>query len=101
MRQAMFWLLAVFVAGAGLYQLKYRVQTQEAKLTALNRTLFAQQEALHVLAAEWTYLNRPDRLADLNRRYIKLKPVTAPQMARLDEVPRREATQARLTGETQ
>ncbi len=101
MRQAVFWLLAVFVAGAGLYQLKYRVQTQEAKLTALNRTLFAEQEALHVLAAEWTYLNRPERLAELNRRYIKLKPVTAPQMAGLDEVPLPEATQARLTGETQ
>lgn len=80
MRQGIFWLVVVLIAGAAMFNLKFRVQTLEAELAQLNRALLADQEAMHVLAAEWSYLNRPERLARLNRRYLRLRPVAAHQL---------------------
>ncbi|MDJ0948241.1 MAG: hypothetical protein QNJ94_04905 [Alphaproteobacteria bacterium] len=94
MRRPVIWLLLVFIAGTGLYYLKYRVQMMEARLAAIHRTLLAEQEALHVLAAEWTYLNRPERLAKLNRQYTKLQPIRARQMVGFEDIPTRPALSA-------
>ena len=74
-----------------LFQVKFEVQALEKQLKGLNAQIYANQQAVHVLKAEWSYLNDPDRLAELNERYLALMPVDAKQLARLQDLPARVA----------
>lgn len=87
MRKVVLWLALILAAGSGLLYLKFRVHRMEAELADINRQLLAAHEARHVLATEWTYLTRPERLARLNRRYLNLQPVMAGQLVDLNEIP--------------
>ncbi len=71
-------LLAIF-AGVSMFVVKHQVRSLEGDLRHLERAIVAEQEAIHVLAAEWSYLNRPARLDELGRRLIGLAPATAAQ----------------------
>ena len=82
--------LAVALAiGAGLFQLKHEVQLLEERLADLNRSILSDQEAVHVLEAEWTYLNRPWRLEALAKRHLELAPLAAAQVVTFDQLPSR------------
>jgi hypothetical protein len=82
--------LAVALAiGAGLFQLKHEVQLLEERLAEVNRSILADQEAVHVLEAEWTYLNRPWRLEALAKRHLELAPLAAAQVVTFDQLPSR------------
>ncbi len=70
----------ILAAGAGLFFLKYSVQQQEEKLTAMRAQYLEDQKALRVLKAEWTYLNSPGYLQILARRYLTLQPMTSAQV---------------------
>ena len=74
------WIVLVGAMASGLFQLKYAVQEREDELTRLNRELIASEQAVHVLLAEWSYLNRPDRLAGLAARHLDLAPMTPEQV---------------------
>ena len=74
------WIVLVGVMASGLFQLKYAVQEREDELSRLNRELIASEQAVHVLLAEWSYLNRPDRLAGLAARHLELSPMTPGQV---------------------
>ena len=74
------WIVLVGVMASGLFQLKYAVQEREDELSRLNRELIASEQAVHVLLAEWSYLNRPDRLAGLTARHLELSPMTPGQV---------------------
>lgn len=80
-------LLLVIAAAAGLFQLKHEVQQLEAELVALDRVLVEEYEALRVLQAEWSYLNRPERLTRLAAAHLELVPITASQIGRVHELP--------------
>ena len=69
---AMWILLAVF-AGAGLFLVKHQVSALEGRLTHLDRAILQNQRAVHVLKAEWSFLNQPARLEDLGRRLLGLQ----------------------------
>lgn len=86
------WLVLPIAAGIGLFHLKYAVQAQEERLAALRQQIRQDQETMHVLRAEWSYLNEPSRLADLVRRHLDLAPVLAAQLAALDDLPARLPT---------
>lgn len=90
-RASLIWLVVILLATGALFHLKFRVQTLETEFSALNRKLLASQEAVHVLAAEWSYLDRPARLARLTRKYLKLRPVTPRQIVDWNEIPSRTA----------
>jgi hypothetical protein len=72
-----------------LFQVKFEVQALEKQLKALNAQIYNNQQAIHVLTAEWSHLNEPARLTELNDRYLKLIPVDAKQLARLEDLPPR------------
>lgn len=83
------WIGLALCLGAGLFQVKHEVQVLEEELAHLNRAILADQEAIHVLRAEWAYLNRPERLEALSRRYLEIAPLAAAQLITIDSLPLR------------
>lgn len=86
---AFIWLAVLTLIGVGLYQVELGVLAKEAELRQINHRINADRDAMHVLGAEWSYLNDPTRLADLARRYTDLIPTTTTQIATFDQLPPR------------
>jgi hypothetical protein len=93
------WMIAVAFAASGLYMVKYRVQFLHERVEHAERSLREQKEAIHVLDAEWTYLNRPERLRRLSEKYLSLQPADPKQIAELDDIPLRGAAPQPASGE--
>jgi hypothetical protein len=74
-----FWIAVAFAAGVGNYAVKQMVQGLDDNLTNVRKKIVAEQKQIHDLTAEWTYLNQPELLADLNRRYLGLVPIAPKQ----------------------
>lgn len=75
-----------------LFQLKYEVRGLEENLRDLDGQLAADDEAVQVLKAEWSFLNRPDRLQALAETHLDLEPVAALQVGALYRIPVRGDT---------
>lgn len=88
-RGTVVWLSLAIAAGVGLFHVSYRVQSLEDELVQVNRDILRQRETIHVLRAEWSYLNEPSRLAELTRRHLTLAPLSANQMMRIEDLPLR------------
>jgi hypothetical protein len=87
---SLLWLALVAVTGFATFKVKYAVQDIEEELNKARRQTIAEQQEIHVLRAEWTALTQPERLADLNRRFLSLAAVTPKQLQRkIDEIPLR------------
>jgi len=69
-----FWIGLALTLGYGLYHLKHEVKALEDELFRLNRQILAEQQAIHVLRAEWSYINQPQRLQSLSQRHLDLQP---------------------------
>ena len=67
------------------------MQSLEGDLGQINRQILRDQEAIHVLGAEWSLLNEPARIADMSRRHLELTPFTAAQLANFADLPDRIA----------
>jgi hypothetical protein len=83
----MFWIALAGCVGFGLYHLKNEVQAQEDQLFRVNRTILAEQETIHVLRAEWSYLNQPARLQALASRHLELQPTKPAQLGTIATLP--------------
>jgi hypothetical protein len=88
-RITLFWIFLAALVGFGLFHVKYKVQALEEELAHLNARIVHEQEQLHVLRAEWAYLNRPERLEELNGRFLGLGPISPTQIGKLDDLPLR------------
>jgi len=84
-------LAVVVAAGVGLYQLKYNTERVQEEVRALKGQITADEAAIKVLRAEWTYVARPERLEALGNRYLALRPTQAGQIiGSIEEVPLRD-----------
>lgn len=88
-RTTFLWLLLAALAGYGLFQVKYQVVSLEEELARLNTATLREQNQIHVLEAEWSYLNQPQRLEELNERFVHLKPINPVQFASIASIPMR------------
>jgi len=86
-RSTLVWMMLAVFAGIGLFILKYDVSEMEDRLAALQRETRGHLEAIHVLKAEWSYLNQPARLDDLGQRLLSLEPVDADQSVAIGDIP--------------
>ena len=68
--------------GLALFVVKYQVQDLEDTLTEINREIASNQQAVHVLKAEWSHLNEPNRLRMLAARHLDLGPLESAQFTR-------------------
>lgn len=87
------WTVILALLGVGLFQVKYNVQSKERELRDVRRQIEANLTSIHVLEAEWSYLNDPLRLADLARRHTDLLPTTPNQIGDIASLPPRPVEQ--------
>lgn len=87
------WTVILALLGVGLFQVKYNVQAKERELREVRRQIEANLSSIHVLEAEWSYLNDPLRLADLARRHTDLLPTTPGQIGDIASLPPRRPDQ--------
>lgn len=81
------WMFLLVAAALGLYGVKYKVQDVKDEVAALSQKLREEKEALHVLQAEWAYLNRPARLQALAGKHAGLIPLQSGQVAEVNMLP--------------
>lgn len=88
-RATVFWSVLAALVGFGLFHVKYQVQTLEDRLAKVNRAIVREQEQIHVLRAEWSYLDRPERIEQLAKKYLDLAPPKAAQIGSIAQIPMR------------
>lgn len=94
-RSTILTLLVAIGLGFGLFRLTYEVQTLEGELSHVNRAVAAEREAIHVLRAEWSYLNEPTRLEALTKKHLSLRATQDGRIRTVAEIPSRpDATAA-------
>ena len=82
-----FWGGLVLASGFATFNVKYAVQGIDDELARVRRQTATEQQEIRSLTAEWAYLNQPERLAELNRSFLQLTPLTAKQLqGRVEEI---------------
>ncbi len=71
----------------GSFILKNRVHELENELTRINSTIQSDVKAIHVLKAEWSHLNSPQRLRQLAQEHISLNKARPEQIINLSALP--------------
>lgn len=95
MRGATILLIAIAgVLSVALFSVKYQVADLEGQLNEINRGIARDHQAIHVLRAEWSYLNDPKRLRELAQKFLKLEPVKGTQLETFATLPPPEPTTA-------
>ena len=85
---AKFALIFMFALMAtGMFIIKNEVIALENDLEKINAQIREDQNALHVLKAEWTYLNDPSRIRHLSENHIHMKPLRGEQIISFSSIP--------------
>ena len=79
-----------------IYQSKYEARALDERIIVLNKEIETERDALAVLRAEWSLLNRPERIERLAQKYLKLAPAHPQQLVILDEVNARDLERRRV-----
>jgi cell division protein FtsL len=75
------------IAAFGLYIVKYAVQDVQRDVTTLQTEVKDERESLHLLNAEWAYLNRPERLHALADKHLDLQPLDSRKIQDVGVLP--------------
>ncbi len=78
-----------------IYQVKYEARALDEDIASLNKEIDSERDSLAVLRAEWSLLNRPERIERLAEKYLKLVPIQPRQLVTLDSVTDRDFVRAR------
>lgn len=73
-----------------IYQAKYEARELDERIAVLHKEIDEERDALAVARAEWSLLNRPERIERLAQKYLKLSPAQPKQLVILDEVSERD-----------
>ena len=73
-----------------IYQVKYEARALDERIVVLHKEFEEERDALAVARAEWSLLNRPERIERLAKKYLKLAPANPQQLVVLDEVTERD-----------
>ena len=81
------WVMVIVVSTFLLYRVKYEVRGIKAQIAKTSQELEEQRQVLHVNAAEWAYLNRPERLQALAEKYLSSSAITVDQVSEIEGIP--------------
>jgi cell division protein FtsL len=76
--------LALVVLAYVIYQVKYDTRAFDVDIAALSKDIEAERDSVAVLRAEWSLLNRPERIERLAEKYLDLAPPKPRQMLALE-----------------
>ena len=82
-------LAALVLAAADVYKIKYESTLQAERVAKLRAEVRREQDSIANLRAEWSKLDRPDRIQELAQRHLTLKPAEARNFDPLDRLPDR------------
>ena len=85
------WLGVTAAVAFGVFLVAYEVRQLEEKRDQIYRDIADAERTVHVLRAEWSYLNNPHRLDALAQRHLDLGPLQGPQMIAIEDLPSRNA----------
>jgi hypothetical protein len=85
-RPTLFFVVITAGVGLGLFQLKYQVMNLEKEHHRIRKTIRETNESIHVLKAEWAFLNDPKRLQELCERHLEISPIRGSQLVSLQNV---------------
>jgi cell division protein FtsL len=78
------------------YQVKYEARALDEEIVSLGKQVDQERDALAVLRAEWSLLNRPERIERLAQKYLKLAPTQPRQLVTVDTVSDRDFDRSRF-----
>jgi len=82
--------VAVLVlAAADVYKIKFESTLQAQQVAKMRGDIRRERDAIAALRAEWTRLDNPQRIEQLARRHLPLKPIEVHQFDKLDQLPAR------------
>jgi cell division protein FtsL len=79
-----------------IYQVKYEARALDEEIVSLGKQVDQERDALAVLRAEWSLLNRPERIERLAQKYLKLAPTQPRQLVTVDTVSDRDFDRSRF-----
>jgi cell division protein FtsL len=82
-------LAGLVLAAADVYKIKYESTLEAERVAKLRAELRREQDLIALLRAEWSKLDRPDRMQELAKRHLALKPLDTRQYDALDRLPER------------
>ena len=88
--------LSLVALACVIYQVKYEARALDAEIAALAKRIDEERDAIAVLRAEWSLLNRPERIQRLAQKHLKLAPAKPGQLVTLDTVTNRDFDRTRL-----
>ena len=84
-----FFLLVALLSGISLFVLKYQVKAEERHLHQIHREILQNNREIHMLEAEWAYLNSPSRLKELVKTQTDWEMIEPEQLVTLTDIPMR------------
>ncbi len=74
------WLTLTFFAAFMVFVMKNCVEDLEKELGQINNRINEDVKSIHILKAEWSHLNNPERLRNLAAKHIALEPIKPEQI---------------------
>ncbi len=87
-RAGWLWMIAALFAALMAFSQQRHASDLRQELEGLEDDIAERREIVRVLAAEWSYLSRPERIKDLARRHLAdLVPVSVHQLSPASGIP--------------
>lgn len=80
---------ALVVAASWVYKIKFEATLDAERVSKMRSEIRRERDMIALLRAEWSQLDRPDRIQSLAQRHLTLKPVEVAQFDPLDKLPER------------
>ena len=78
--------LALVAFACVIYEGKYEARALDEDIDGLRKNIETERDAVAELRAEWSVLNRPERIERLAEKHLKLVPARPTQLVTLDTV---------------
>ncbi len=85
----LFAVVALVVAAAVVYKIKYESTLAASQVSKMRTDIARERDAIAALRAEWSRLDNPERIQDLAKRHLTLKPLDITQYDTPDRLPER------------
>jgi cell division protein FtsL len=80
-RSTVFFFIVALVVGFILFKVKYEVVDIEVQLAETVKQIEQEKGNIHILKAEWSHLNEPQRLQKLAEKYLDIIPIKTEQIS--------------------